>query len=294
MSRPPHVASEHETGAAGSIVQDGEVGAMTGSVVDRGTPTGAWQRKRRRIFVVAAWALTIILAALFTLVIALTFILWLQNPASALTTPVTDLAFAGLGASIVAGIACQLRPDRPVIGLAQSLLGALALAGAGAVSHRDEPRVGGMLMALLVGGLWVLRPRREAERRVERVDLRLVVAGVVGLAAALPLASYAVGRALESVPACYLGRCATSDRFPELAAAIILFPLLVLLAATRLPGWRLPMWTSALSTIVLGIAALILPHAPSSPGTVGGAFSLVWGGVLATFLIRHRKRKASR
>lgn len=264
---------------------------MTGSVVDQGAPSSAWQRKRRRIFVMVAWALTIVLAALFTFVIALTFILWVQNPASALTTPVTDLAFAGLGASIVAGVASQLRPDRPVIGLAQSLIGALALVGAGAVSHRDEPQVGGMLMALLVGGLWVLRPRGAAERRVERVDLRLVVAGVVGLAAALPLASYAVGRALESVPACYLGRCATGDRFPELAAAIILFPLLVLLAATRLPGWRLPMWTSALSTIVLGIAAMVLPHAPSSPGTVGGAFSVVWGGALVVFLMRRRRRR---
>lgn len=265
---------------------------MTGSVVDCGTPLDAWQRKRRRIFLAAAWALTISLALLFTVVTALTLVLWVQDPKSALTTPVTDLAFAGLGVSIVAGVACQLRPGRPVIGLAQALIGSLALTGAGWVTHRDEPRVGGMLMALLIGGLWLLRPRTPSEPRVERMDIRLVVAGVVGLAAALPLAAYAVQRAGESGPACYLGRCVAGDRFAELAAAILLYPLLVLLAATRLPGWRLPMWTSAIATIVLGVAALVLPHAPTSPGTVGGAFAVVWGGALAVFLVRRRKRRS--
>ncbi len=56
--------------------------------------------------------------------------------------------------------------------------------------------------------------------------------------------------------------------------------LLAVLAAMRTPGWRVPLWSAALGSLTFGVASLLNPALPGSPGALWGAFAVTWGVAL--------------
>lgn len=244
---------------------------------------------RRRLLLGWAWLWSALLTVLFAGVTALTLGVWAAEPAAAVTTPVTDLAFACLGGAIAAGIASQIVRAASALGLIQALTGSLLLAAAGAAGARMEPLVGGLVFAGIVVVTWALR--RHALATTQPVDLPLGTVGLIGLGLAIPVAAHGVLLARASGPSCFLGRCAEGDRYAELAAAAVLFGVLAALAATRIRGWQLPLWTAVTGGVSVGAASVALPDVPASLGRLGGALALLWAVLL--IVLGYRRGTAS-
>ena len=226
-----------------------------------------------------AWALGwgIILALVFVAVTALTVALWFADPAGAETNPVVDVAFLFVGGSISLGFLAQVRrPERWVAGVQQAVVGSAALALAGAVGARIEPLVGGLglLAASLVLAAAHPVPLWEADLDLDR---RLLALSAVGALPGIAVAIVATRLALDAGPSCFLGQCATGDRYAELAALAIAVPTLVALAVRRPSGWRLPLRTATLAALAVGVASVLLPAVDGSLGVAGGAAAAAWG-----------------
>ena len=102
---------------------------------------------------------------------------------------------------------------------------------------------------------------------------------VVAAAGAVPWLVYAVATAANS-----RGRLPPDDLAARpqaggwaggtvLALAVV---LLALLAATRPPGWRVPLWSAAMASAAFGAVSLLNPAAPGSAGTAWGAAAVAW------------------
>ncbi|MCL3861582.1 hypothetical protein [Actinotalea sp. K2] len=233
-----------------------------------------WAR-RARVAWAALW--TILVVPLFVAVTVLTVRLWVVDPDYTETTPVGDLGFFALGAMIGAGFASQLRRQPPAAGVGQSLLAATALALCGLLGGRVEPLLGGVVLTAAAVALLLLHPQRRGlihTRNPSRTGAGLALlaaAGGVGYAATM------LAAALESGPSCFLGQCAHGDRIAELAATGLAVPALATLAAWRIDGWRLPLWSAGTSAVIVGASSVLLPRATGSLGIYGGVAAIAWG-----------------
>lgn len=238
----------------------------------RSTPP---RRARHAVLRVWATVLTLLLATTFIAVTGLTLSLWLAHN-NADTNPVTDLGFLVLGVLITAGIALQIRaPETRIAGLRQSAAALLALAAAGLIGGRIEPLTGGLAFLATTAPLIALHSdRRHFLRLGRRANPRL---GLLTLIAAVPATVYAAAMltlARHAGPSCFLGRCATGDRYAELAALAI--AILLTAALATFTQARTPAWSTAAAAATLGAASVALPTLPGSMGTVGGALTLAW------------------
>lgn len=69
-----------------------------------------------------------------------------------------------------------------------------------------------------------------------------------------------------------------------MANVALAIPLIGLVAALRVPGWRLAAWSAAGLAGALGVTSALLPNAASSLEVAGGVASTAWG--IAVILIR--------
>jgi hypothetical protein len=217
-----------------------------------------------------------IVGLLFGGVTALTLMLWVTDPRHTQTTPVGDLGFFVLGAVIGAGFVSQTVHRAPV-GVAQSLLAALALAVAGLAGVRVEPFVGGLVLAAAAGMLWLLRPRPRRLRRGAPASRRLGVLALVAWVGGAVHAVRALGAARDAGPSCFLGRCAYGDRLAEMAAVAVAIAAIATLASLRIDGWRLPVWSAGVGAVVVGAVSVAMPVTEGSLGVTGGALAFGWG-----------------
>ncbi|MFK5636107.1 MULTISPECIES: hypothetical protein [unclassified Ornithinimicrobium] len=261
------------SGAHGPII------FATAVLVNASTGTDRAPRRRARVVWAALW--TALVWPLFVAVTALTTSLWVVDPNYTETTPVSDLGFFALGAMIGAGFASQIRRRPPAAGVGQSLLAAAALALCGLLGSRVEPLVGGVVLTAAAVVLLVLHPQPRGLLHA-RSNPSGVGAGLALLAAAVGTgyAALMIAAALDAGPSCFLGRCAHGDRLAELAATALVIPALAALAAWRVDGWRLPLWSAGLGAITLGSSSTLLPHATGSFGVPGGVASMAWGVLL--------------
>ena len=217
-----------------------------------------------------------LLAAVFTLVTALTLAVWALDPASAATNPVLDLSFFALGGLMAAGFGSQVR-RRTAGGVAQAVIAAAALTVAGIAGERIEPAVGGMAILGAAAALGLLPPRPGRGVIVRRGHPTLGLASVV---AAVPAGLHAVSMiiaARSAGPSCFLGRCAYGDRLAESAALVAAIVLVTVAAASGLPGARLCTRSAGAAAILLGGASVALPQAVGSLGGLLGSAAAAWG-----------------
>ena len=216
----------------------------------------------------------------FTGLTALTVTIWVVDPRTAATNPVVDLGFFALGAVIIGGgFASQIRsPQRSIAGLQQAVIGLLCLTMAGVIGGRVEPTVGGLAFLLATAPLVALHPaRRDLFAPGARVSVPL--AALTALAA-VPATGYAVrmlGLARRAGASCFLGRCATGDRYAEMAALALAVVLVGLLATVRTRGWQIPTSSAAAAAVILGATSLALPDLTGALQQPWAAMTVLWG-----------------
>jgi hypothetical protein len=121
--------------------------------------------------------------------------------------------------------------------------------------------------------LAVLHPDRGRLLTAGRVEPKLAVMAVLTL---VPLLAYATGQVLQQLSNAEPVH-AVPGHFALSAALAIGVAGLAGLAALRTDGWRLPLWSSGLALVALGIGSAALPYEASSFGLVGGLAATAWG-----------------
>jgi len=188
---------------------------------------------------------------------------------------------AVFGVVLPLGLLAQLRrPERRIAGIQQTAVVALALALAGAAgqSWRYLAPAGAVAIATVI--LLALHPARRRflvrGRRVEPTMLALAaVAAVPSLVYAWRMAS-AQRRDLPPADAVSNGL----HHWTVMAALALLVLLLVLLAAARTSGWRIPAMSASLAAGAWAMSCLLAPT--SAAGSEGHAWAwaaLVWAAV---------------
>lgn len=234
--------------------------------------TGRWLR---------VWALgwAGLLGFLFTVVTALTLVLWFADPTHAQTNPVLDLGFFALGAMLASGFVSQAR-RRSAAGVAQALIAAASLMAAGLVGERIEPAVGGLVLVVAAVVLGAVPPRRRWRIRSHRGRVPLAIAAGLAAAPGGVHAAAMLVAAGSAGPSCFLGRCAAGDRLAESAALMAAIVLVAVVAAIGLEGWRLCTWSSGAAAILIGLTSVVLPAQVGSLGSTVGAMAIGWGVVV--------------
>ena len=138
--------------------------------------------------------------------------------------------------------------------------------------------------------LAVLHPDRGRLFTGGVIDPRLAaMAGV----AFLPLMIYATGQVAKQLSNAEPVH-AVSGHFALTGALAVAISGLAGLAAFRTDGWRLPLWTSGLALVALGIGSAALPSEASSFGLVGGLVATAWGATFIGLGIRPRSGRELR
>jgi hypothetical protein len=236
---------------------------------------------------------SVLIAVVFFGTTVLTVGLWFVDDDYTETTPVGDLSFFALGAIIALGLASQGNPGHGGAGVHQALIGTFALGAAGYLGDRIEPLVGSLLLLLMLAVLLLLHPARHGlYRRDGPVSIPLTGLAVFAAVPSLWYAAAMLSAAVDAGPSCFLGQCARGDRLAEMAAAVFSIPVVGLMAALKIGGWRLPLWSAGAGSILIGAASVWLADAPGSLGRPWGVFAVVWGLVFVTLGLReaiHRR-----
>lgn len=206
---------------------------------------------------------------------------------------ILDLGWGGVfGLILPLGLLVQLRfPERRIAGVQQTSVVALALAVAGAAGESWWYLVLAAGVAGVSAVLVALHPARQTFRARGKVD-----------PTTLALAAIAAGPALV-----YAWRMASAQRrdlppadavsnglhhWTVMAALALLVLLLVLLAAFRTSGWRIPAISASLAAVAWAISCLLAPAAAA--GSEGHAWAwtvLAWAVVTLVTAVWPRTRE---
>jgi peptidoglycan/LPS O-acetylase OafA/YrhL len=192
---------------------------------------------------------------------------------------------AMFGVVVPLGLLTQLRrPERRIAGIQQIALVAFALALAGLAGQAWWYLALALAIAVICVVLLVLHPARrtffDARRRLKPMTLTL--AGV----AAVPCVVYA-WRMVSAQRSDLPPADAVSNglhHWTIMAALALVVLLLVLLAAARTSGWRIPAISASLGAGAWAISCLLAPAAaPGSEGHAWAYAALLWA--VATLLV---------
>ena len=199
---------------------------------------------------------------------------------------------AVFGVVLPLGLLSQLRrPERRIAGIQQTFAVALALALAGAAGQRPWYVALAVGIAAIATVLVWLHPARDTflalGRRVEPTMLALAaVAAPPALVYAWRTAS-AQRRDLPPADAVSNGL----HHWTVMAALALVVLFLMLLAAARVSGWRIPALSASLAAGAWAISCFLAP--PSAPGSEGHGWALatlVWAAVaLAASAVADRR-----
>jgi hypothetical protein len=192
-----------------------------------------------------------------------------------------DLTFAFLFLPPIVGVLAQLRrPARniaamgmalvPSAALVLTLLLTLALGGNARVLQPPWLTVfAGVLMAT------ALHPAAGALPRAFRVSRLSWPLLLLTLVAAVPLLAFAVANVgLQSTVS---DDHAAAGHYGFMAALAFTVIGIGLLTSLRPAGWRLTAWVAGLIPVLLGVASLIYPDAPSSLALLWALAAIAWG-----------------
>ena len=199
---------------------------------------------------------------------------------------------AVFGLILPLGLLSQLRrPEHRIAGIHQTAVvaGALALAGAVGQSGWYFALAGGIAAVLAV--LLALHPARTTFlARGERLEPMMLALAAVAAGPALVYASRMASAQRHDLPPAD----AVSNglhHWTVMTALALLVLLLVLLAATRTSGWRIPALSASISAGAWAISCLLAPA--SAAGSEGHAWAwaaLAWAIVVLSAAARPRTR----
>lgn len=191
-----------------------------------------------------------------------------------------ELGFIGAVLVGIVGLATQLyKPAKRVAGLQQTLLvfGAFLVTMVGLTVAGDTAILTDMTFFAIIFGPAViaalLHPAgRDLLRTRTAGQFTPILAGLV-VVAAIPLAGYVVGQ---------YGLHWSGDDHAQMnhyAGMIVYSGVIValgLLASLKPAGWRIPMYSAAGLTVILGVASVLYPEMASSGDTMWGAAAILW------------------
>lgn len=197
-----------------------------------------------------------------------------------------DLALVTMLWTVVVGLLVQLyKPERRVAGIQQALLVNVVITGANVLTGFFFPP------ALLLGGLllaaFTLHPAGRDVLRVRTAgSVNRPLVGLVVLVA-VPLAVFAADQyTLQSSGDVH----AQLGHYMDMITYSLLIVLLGLLASVKSVGWRIPLWSAAGLTGVLGVTFVLHPALASSVSPLWGGLAVLWAvGFVAAGEMSHRE-----
>lgn len=177
----------------------------------------------------------------------------------------------------------QLRaPNCRPAALLQIAVVAIAFTVAGVLGLDPLSFISVGTLVVMLAVLWFLHPARppllpDLRRRPRR--RALVLCGL----AAIPWLAYAIEMAANSrlrIPPDDLAARPQAGGWAGACAMALCVILLGLLSCTQARGWRVPLWSAALTSFAFGVVSLLHLDSPGSVGRLGGALAAAWGLVL--------------
>jgi hypothetical protein len=175
-------------------------------------------------------------------------------------------------------LAMLRRPQRRPAAVQQIAAVAIGFALAGAVGLDPLSFISVATLVVMLAAVLALHPARPpllpAADRMSRPVLLVAALSV------LPWLGYALAMATNSrrnVPPEEMAARPQAGGWAGAAVLALVVVLLAVLAATRTPGWRVPLWSAALASVSFGVASLLNPALSGSPGALWGAFAVTWG-----------------
>lgn len=197
-------------------------------------------------------------------------------------TNVLSSAYGAIAAVVLPlALFAQLRARQTSVAALQVIAAvalSFALAGVLALDPHSFISVA-TLVAMLAVLLW-LHPSRPRLFQFDR-PLNRPLAGLTAIAA-VPWGVYALEMAANGrseLPPAAAGDRPQAGGWAGATALAVCVVLLGLLASTRTPGWRVPVWSASLATLTFGVASVVNPVAPGSAGPVWGTVALAWSVV---------------
>lgn len=191
--------------------------------------------------------------------------------------PVTDLGYGALiGIILTMGLAVQLHaPQSKIAGIQQAALVVPALLMGSAVALDSQDLVSALIVTVAVGSLLALHPARgEFLKKGGSISPTLLAITILG---AIPLTAYALEMGAQAQD--LKGPPHHVQRLSTMAAMAFAIVLTGLLAAAKTRGWRIPSWSTGAAATVFGLASLVFPDSPGSPGQGWGMLAVA-GGLL--------------
>lgn len=192
---------------------------------------------------------------------------------------VLSAAYGAVAAIVLpAAFLAQLwAPQRRLAALYQLGVAGVAFTFAGVVGLDPLSFVSVAMLVVMLAVLVYLHPARPpllpGMHRMHRPTLGLTAA------AAAPWLFYAFTMAANSrrgLPPEESALRPQAGGWAGATAMALCVILLALLAATRTPGWRIPLWSAALTSFAFGVASLLHPDSPGSAGPLWGALAAAW------------------
>lgn len=197
----------------------------------------------------------------------------------------------GVFMGIVAAVAVAVQLGRPSPAGAQqvglvAVTFVVAMIGGGLFGPESAPV---FIFLVLVAAYLAVHPDRDRLLAGGEPSAPLALLAVVG---GIPLLWYAWGQlATQGAAPATDPHVAEEPHYAGAASATIVLTLLVVAAARRPEGWRMPAWSAGVGAVVLGVGSLLFPAYVSSFGRVWGAAVLVWG--LAVIVVTEHQARAA-
>lgn len=196
---------------------------------------------------------------------------------------VLSLAYGAVAGIVlpVAFLALVRAPERRPAAVQQIVAVTVAFALAGAAGLDPLSFVSVATLVVMLAALLAVHPARPQILPGAGRAARPVL--VLTALAAVPWLVYALDAAANSRQAMPPDDMAARPQAGGWAGATVMafvVLLLAVLAATRSPGSRVPLWSAALTSFVFGVASVLSPQAPGSAGRLWGALAVAWGLVL--------------
>ncbi len=187
------------------------------------------------------------------------------------------------------------RPERRPAAVQQLVAVAAGFALAGAVGLDPLCFISvGMVLVMLAVVLALHPARPPLLPRPDGMSLPVLAVVAAGVLPWLVLAVTTAASSRSRMPPDDLASRPQAGGWAGATVLALVVVLLALLAATRTPGWRVPLWSAALAATAFGLVSLLNPAAPGSVGGVWGSLAVAWSLALVLSAELGRDRGAGR
>jgi uncharacterized membrane protein YsdA (DUF1294 family) len=208
---------------------------------------------------------------------------------------VLGVAYGAIAAVILPlAFLSQVRaPQRRTAAVQQIAAVAVAFALAGILGLDPLSFISVATLVIMLAVILRLHPARPSLLPDTRQVSRPVL--MVAAVAAIPWAVYGLNMASNSrerLPPDDLAARPQAGGWAGATAMALCVIVLAVLTSTRTPGWRIPLWSAALTGLSFGITSAMNPGSPGSAGRLWGTLATAWSIALVMAAELHQASRA--